>query len=181
VGHVVLNVRSLAVSAAFYCEALGLSEVGRNERGMVFLSFGVNDHDLALREADPAAQGHDGSGVGVRQVAFRIGDAIETLRVFKAHLEARGIQIRRAHRHVAITSPTFRTPTVSSSKPTSSSLPRPGAARGKPRGSADPSSSTDKRQLPHPRGGAVCAPVGPVAFRTDTASPDPGSSPTATG
>lgn len=109
-GHVVLNVRDLGVSARFYREALGLSEVGRNERGMVFLSFGRNDHDLALREVDRAARGHDEAAVGVRQLAFRIGDAIEALRAFKAHLEAHGIAIRRVHEHVAITSLYFSDP-----------------------------------------------------------------------
>lgn len=110
-GHVVLNVRSLPVSTRFYCETLGLTEVGRNpERGMVFLSFGVNDHDMALREVEPTAVEHDESAVGLRQVAFRIGAGLADLRAFKALLEDRRIPIRRIHEHLAITSIYFSDP-----------------------------------------------------------------------
>ncbi len=110
-GHVVLNVRSLPVSTRFYCEALGLTEVGRNaERGMVFLSFGVNDHDIALREVEPTADAYDESAVGLRHVAFRIGAGLADLRAFKAHLEARRIPIRRIHEHLVSTSIYFSDP-----------------------------------------------------------------------
>src|SRR5205809_5355543 len=56
-GHVVINVTSLARSVPFYVEALGLRVVGRTDAAdrnrigeIVFLSFGINHHDLALRE-----------------------------------------------------------------------------------------------------------------------------------
>jgi catechol-2,3-dioxygenase len=110
-GHVVLNVRSLPVSTRFYCEALSLTEVGRNaERGLVFLSFGVNDHDIALREVEPTAAGHDESAVGLRHVAFRIGAALADLRAFMAHLDARQIPIRRVQEHLVSTSIYFSDP-----------------------------------------------------------------------
>jgi catechol-2,3-dioxygenase len=109
-GHIVLNVRSLAVSTPFYCQVLGLKEVARNALQMVFLSFGVKDHDVALRQVEPTANGHDESAVGLRQVAFRVGDEVGALRAFQAHLEARGIPIRRIHEHVASTSIYFSDP-----------------------------------------------------------------------
>lgn len=110
-GHVVLNVRSLAVSTPFYCEVLGLIEVGRNaDLRMVFLSFGINDHDIALCESKRTAHRYDGSAVGLGHVAFVIGDKIEELRSFKAHLEARGIAIKRIDEHIACTSIYFPDP-----------------------------------------------------------------------
>jgi catechol-2,3-dioxygenase len=110
-GHVVLNVSSLAVSSAFYCEVLGLREVAQSpERRMVFLSFGINDHDVALRQVERTADAAGGSATGVRQVAFRIGSRIEELRGFKAHLEAHAIPIARIHEHIASTSIYFSDP-----------------------------------------------------------------------
>jgi catechol-2,3-dioxygenase len=101
-GHVVLNVRSLAVSTPFYCEVLGLKEVGRNaELRMVFLSFGINDHDIGLCESERTAHRYDGTAVGLGHVAFLIGKRTEELRSFKAHLEAQGISITRIDEHVA--------------------------------------------------------------------------------
>ena len=49
VGHVVLKVTDLDRSLAFYCTALGLTEVARGDFGdgtMVFLSSGRNHHDV---------------------------------------------------------------------------------------------------------------------------------------
>jgi catechol-2,3-dioxygenase len=77
---------------------------------MVFLSFGVKDHDVVLRQADSTANGHDGSTVGLRQVAFRIGEVIEQLRAFRAHLEAHGVSVKRIREHVASTSIYFSDP-----------------------------------------------------------------------
>jgi catechol 2,3-dioxygenase-like lactoylglutathione lyase family enzyme len=61
-GHVVLRVRSLAVSVPFYTQVLGLREVARldgPQRDIVggelaFLSFGSNHHDVALFESPEA-------------------------------------------------------------------------------------------------------------------------------
>ncbi|MGH9576487.1 MAG: VOC family protein [Terriglobales bacterium] len=106
-----LNVRSLAVSTPFYCQVLGLKEVARNaELQMVFLSFGVKDHDVVLRQVERTANGYDEYAVGLRQVAFHVGDGLSELRAFKAHLEACGIPIKRIHEHVAITSIYFSNP-----------------------------------------------------------------------
>ena len=52
VGHVVLRVRALDPSLAFYCDALGLREVARRDFGegpMAFLSTGNAHHDFGRR------------------------------------------------------------------------------------------------------------------------------------
>jgi catechol 2,3-dioxygenase-like lactoylglutathione lyase family enzyme len=50
-GHIVLNVRDLARSVAFYGGVLGLPEVARFRGNMVFFSAtGENHHDLAVQE-----------------------------------------------------------------------------------------------------------------------------------
>jgi catechol-2,3-dioxygenase len=77
---------------------------------MVFLSFGVKDHDVVLRQVESAATSHDESAVGLRQVAFRIGEVLDQLRAFRAHLEAHGVSIKRIHEHVASTSIYFSDP-----------------------------------------------------------------------
>ena len=85
-GHVVLNVSSLARSAPFYVAMLGLKEVGRLRAAeeaivgapMVFFSFGDSHHDLALREV-PLGPGVLPQRLGLAHVAFRIGDGIAQL------------------------------------------------------------------------------------------------------
>lgn len=92
-GHVVLKVRSLAVSAPFYRDVLGLREVTRYGRSMVFFSCGENHHDLALLEVGAAAPLPNPRGVGLYHVAFKVGDSLEQLRAYKARLEAAGVEI----------------------------------------------------------------------------------------
>ena len=106
-----LHVSELARSTQFYCDVLGLKEVGRNpELRIVFLSFGINDHDIGLREAGVASEESAGSRAGLDHIAFRIGADIEDLRRFKARLELLGIAIKRIDEHVAITSIYFSDP-----------------------------------------------------------------------
>jgi catechol-2,3-dioxygenase len=93
VGHVVLRVRDVDASCAFYCDVLGLREVARGEFGegtMVFLSTGENHHDLALVQGDPSA---DRQSIGLHHVAFKIGDAVSELATAKADIDARGIPV----------------------------------------------------------------------------------------
>ena len=106
VGHVALRVRSLAASLPFYTAVLGLREVARLDAEasaivggeMAFLSFGRNHHDLALLEA-PQARPPDPLCAGLVHVALRIGDDIETLRAFRAHLRDQGVALSHSRDH----------------------------------------------------------------------------------
>ncbi len=63
-GHVVLNVRDLKKSEAFYRGILGMKVSGRNRKTrMSFLSFGREHHDIALLELPPGAHRVGGDDV----------------------------------------------------------------------------------------------------------------------
>ena len=106
IGHVVLRVRSLAVSVPFYTSVLGLREVARLDGAaqaivggeMAFLSFGRNHHDLALLES-PQVRRADPQCAGLVHVALRIGDDIETLRAFHARLRDQGVALTHGRDH----------------------------------------------------------------------------------
>jgi catechol-2,3-dioxygenase len=93
VGHVVLRVRDIDASCAFYRDVLGLRDVARGDFGegtMVFLSTGENHHDIALVQGDP---GGDRPSIGLHHIAFKIGDSVGELAAAKADLDARGVPV----------------------------------------------------------------------------------------
>ena len=99
-GHIVLNVRDLARSVAFYGGVLGLREVARFRDNMVFFSAtGENHHDLAVQEVGPEALLPDGNAVGLRHLALKIGNSLDRLRAAKAHLDTAGVKIIRVENH----------------------------------------------------------------------------------
>lgn len=91
-GHVVLKVRDLDRSAAFYRDILGMKEVMRYREAMAFFSFSSNHHDLGLLQLGPRATAPDPYSPGLYHVAFKVGDSLDELRECKAHLEKHGIQ-----------------------------------------------------------------------------------------
>jgi catechol 2,3-dioxygenase len=94
VGHVVLKVRELERSAAFYRDVIGLKEVARGQftaRMVFFSATGENHHDLALAEVGPDAPGTPANAVGLYHIALKIGDTLDELRAARTHLEAQGI------------------------------------------------------------------------------------------
>src|SRR6266540_6330027 len=73
VGHVVLKVRDLDRSVAFYQDALGFRKVGEiGGRMAFFTATGQNHHDLAVMAVGPNAPAPDPYGVGLYHVAIRL-------------------------------------------------------------------------------------------------------------
>lgn len=96
--HVVLNVRDVRASKAFYMTVLGLKVANENiERGMVFLSTGADHHQLALFERATGAP-PDATQPGLIHVAWRLPD-FNALRAAHRELKVAGIAIESTIRH----------------------------------------------------------------------------------
>ncbi|MCE2426079.1 MAG: VOC family protein [Pseudomonadales bacterium] len=90
-GHVVINVRDVERSEAFYNGVLGLPIVARSERSpMTFFSLG-DHHDFAIAGLGDDAEPASGNTVGLAHVAFKIGDSLDELKDAKRHLDEAGI------------------------------------------------------------------------------------------
>ena len=99
-GHVVLRVRELEASLAFYRDLLGMTEVARYRGAMVFLTLGTgNHHDLALQQLGSSAPDADAGAVGLYHLAFKVGDSLDELRAWVAKLQAAGVTILGASDH----------------------------------------------------------------------------------
>ena len=98
VGHIVLRVRELNRSLAFYCGDLGLREVARRDFGegpMAFLSSGNAHHDIALVET--GAEGP--RGVALHHFALKVGDSLQDLAAARSALEAAGVPVHMTLDH----------------------------------------------------------------------------------
>jgi catechol-2,3-dioxygenase len=90
--HVVLRVRDLERSKAFYRDALGL-QVRRERAGrMVFFTCGVNDHDVAIMSLGPDAPPAEDTRAGLYHFALRL-PSFEQLRAAYHHLKASDVNI----------------------------------------------------------------------------------------
>jgi catechol 2,3-dioxygenase len=110
IGHVVLKVRDLARSVPFYTKVLGMKEVARNDRGMAFLIFKDNHHDIALIETGGGSPDAPKAAPGLAHLALKIGSTLEELREAKGWLESNGIEIARIRDHAVTKSIYFPDP-----------------------------------------------------------------------
>jgi len=95
VGHVVFNVRDPEASARWYKNILGMIETARGEGG-IFLSFGEQDHDIALFAAPAGAAV---SKLGLQHVGLEIEGGIDELRGLHARLLANDVTITEIADH----------------------------------------------------------------------------------
>jgi catechol 2,3-dioxygenase len=97
-GHVVLRVRDAQRSKAFYMRTLGLKLAHEDlGRGAVFLSFGVQHHDLALFE--PArGSAPDAAQPGLHHTAWQLG-SFEELQAAHRELRAMGVAVESTVEH----------------------------------------------------------------------------------
>jgi catechol 2,3-dioxygenase len=91
IGHVVLKVRDLDRSLAFYRDLLGFQVVSELSNVMIFLSVGgENHHDLALLRVGQQAPSPLPTAVGLYHVAVQLADW-EAVRAAHALLTERGM------------------------------------------------------------------------------------------
>ncbi len=91
-GHVVLNVRDLRRSEAFYAGVLEMPIISRisDPIAMSFFTLG-NHHDFALIEVGDAAPSPHAGATGLAHIAFKVGDSLDEFRRVEAVLDAAGI------------------------------------------------------------------------------------------
>ena len=106
-GHIVLSVRDAARSRDFYTRTLGL-KVAHESKGMVFLSFGREHHDLALFQL-ATGETPDATQPGVHHMAWQLG-SFEELRLAYQELRAIGVPVESTIEHNVTRSVYFRDP-----------------------------------------------------------------------
>ena len=90
--HIVLRVRDLERSKAFYTDVLGLRQTGEIPGFMAFFSAGEDSHDLALMRLGPDAPGPDPQRVGLYHFAYAV-ERPEDLEGAYRHLKEKGVPI----------------------------------------------------------------------------------------
>ena len=97
-GHIVLKVRDAQTSKEFYTRALGLKVAHEDhEHGAVFLSFGVQHHELALFQL-ATGEAPDPTQPGLHHMAWQLGN-YEELQAAYRELKALGVPIESTIEH----------------------------------------------------------------------------------
>lgn len=93
-GHVVLYVRDLETSIAFYQDVVGLRVEGRifNNRAAV-LTGGSTHHELLLIEVGDAPGPPSGRRLGLYHIGWKIGDSLDTLRECRDRIKQHNVEI----------------------------------------------------------------------------------------
>lgn len=91
-GHVVLKVRDLKRSEAFYSGVLGITVVSRISHPvhMSFFTLG-NHHDFAIIEVGDDAPSPDPRATGLAHIAFKIGETVANFDSMRSDLDSAGI------------------------------------------------------------------------------------------
>jgi catechol 2,3-dioxygenase len=93
-GHIVLYVRDLEVSRAFYRDVLGWNELVGRDHQMAMFSSGRTHHELLLIEVGADAQPiPSGRRVGLYHFGLKIGTTDEELRQALQTLSERGTNV----------------------------------------------------------------------------------------
>lgn len=99
--HIVLNVRDVEASKAFYMQALGLVVAAESKKkDQAFLSFGKEHHDLGLFQRVSGAP-RDARQPGLTHIAWRFDSAADLEAVLKRLQEA-GIPAEAVRRDGAL-------------------------------------------------------------------------------
>ncbi|MFL6655865.1 MAG: VOC family protein [Sulfurifustis sp.] len=92
--HIVLYVRELERSVAFYRDIVGLPVIGEIFDGRAaMLSSGRTHHELLLIQVGDAPGPLRGRRVGLYHIGWKIGESLDELRAMKARLEKTRIPI----------------------------------------------------------------------------------------
>ena len=93
-GHIVLYVRDLATSRAFYGDVLGWPEVATVGRMGAVFSSGRTHHELLLLEVGPdAAPTPPGRRLGLYHFGLKVGETDDELREALERLQEAGVPI----------------------------------------------------------------------------------------
>jgi len=97
-GHIVLKVRDAQQAKDFYIRVLGLQVAYEDrQRGMVFLSFGTEHHELALFQL-ATGEPPEAAQPGVHHIAWQLGSFAE-LQAAHRELVELGIPVEAAVEH----------------------------------------------------------------------------------
>lgn len=109
--HVVLYVRDLKRSVAFYRDIVGLPLIGEifDGRAAMF-SSGKTHHELLLIEVGNAPGPLPGHRIGLYHIGFKVGESLDALRATKTHLERAGVAIEGMSDHTVSQSLYLRDP-----------------------------------------------------------------------
>lgn len=101
-GHLVLYVRDIARSSAFYGDVLGWRRVSPAESKAPVAAFsgGRTHHELLLIEVGPSATPiPEGRRVGLYHFGLKVGDTDDELRAMLAKVQAAGVRVVGASDH----------------------------------------------------------------------------------